>query len=220
MNNFILLSAAIILSFVTISCNQQLPASNEPAKQEQQFPKTIRFVWREQQADPVTGDSVYALVVNEAYCLKMSDAERAALGYVATFIGSDCTWDEHSPDGSGLKCRILTSLGLGNQCSREHLGFLRKWFRLDRYALDELGNCQEIPNTATVQETFDEISVTLTGDSILVSYTASGINIREGKSWFWTQTDHFAVSNDALMLVQSDKSEPEYKLFGDYESDL
>ena len=68
-------------------------------------------------------------MLNQDYIKTMTDPEKAALGYVATFVGNDCWWDgEANEEKSNLDCKIITTLGLGYQCSNEHLGFLRKWF--------------------------------------------------------------------------------------------
>ena len=92
----------------------------------------------------------------------MTDPEKAALGCIATFIGSECWWDgETNNDRTNLDCKIITALGLGYQCSDEHLLFLRKWFSTDKEVLSKLetSNCPTTPYTATSQNTFDEIKL-------------------------------------------------------------
>jgi hypothetical protein len=70
-------------------------------------------------------------------------------------------WDgEYKSDRSNLKCKILNALDLGYQCSQTHLGFLKKWFRIDEKVLKRLEDCSTIPSTSTVQNTFDKIQIT------------------------------------------------------------
>ncbi len=160
--------------------------------------KTVKFLWR---------DSSSTMVINEAFCKTISDPEKAALGYVATFIGNDCRWDgDYTENRSNLKCEILTALNLGYQCSDKHLGFLRQWFKNDTTALKALEACPTTPNTSTIQDTFDEIVLTSKGNEISVFFQASGINMREEKSWSWSETDYFQLDNENIKLIRQDKS--------------
>ena len=66
-----------------------------------------------------------------------------------------------------------------------------------------------MPNTATIQTTFDEILIQKneTKKTITVSYKVTGINMRESKSWQWSQTDVFEYGQDFIILVNSQKSD-------------
>lgn len=172
---------------------------------------TITFLWWEKEKSKESNDSVLSIVVNEKYCSTISDAEKAALGYVATFIGNDCWWDgECNENRSNLKCKILTALNLGYQCSEQHLGFLRKWFKADTAALKELKDCPTTPYTATIQDTFDEIKITTKGNRISVFFVANGVNLREQKSWKWSETDFFEVSADHIKVLKRERSDIEF----------
>ena len=35
----------------------------------------------------------YTIMLNQDYIKTMTDPEKVALGYVATFVGNDCWWD-------------------------------------------------------------------------------------------------------------------------------
>jgi len=165
--------------------------------------KTITFLWRDHNSD---------IIINKAYCKTISAPEKAALGYVATFIGNECSWDgAYTENRSNLKCEILTALGLGYQCSEQHLGFLRTWFKDDAKALKELENCPTTPNTATIQDTFDEITLTTKGNKISVFFKANGVNVREESSWSWSQTDHFELNKNNIKLIKQEKSDITHK---------
>ncbi|OYU94764.1 MAG: hypothetical protein CFE21_13820 [Bacteroidetes bacterium B1(2017)] len=177
---------------------------------------TTKFLWRDRQFVADLGDTFSVLVLNDAYTANINDAERAALGYVATFIGNECQWDgEGKEDRSNLKCKILSQLNLGYQCSAQHLDFLRYWFRNDPKALESLQNCPTTPDGATIQETFDEITVRTKGDIISVKYNVSGMNMREGEEWHYTQKDHFSFSKNQLKLVKQEKSDVVSESMGD-----
>lgn len=160
--------------------------------------KTVKFLWR---------DSTAAMIIDESVCPTLSDPEKAALGYVATFIGNECWWDgDYTEDRSNLKCEILTALDLGYQCSDKHLGFLRQWFKKDTAALKALEACPTTPNTSTIQDTFDEIILTTKGNEIAIFYKANGIHMREQRSWTWSETDYFQFDQDNIKLIKQDKS--------------
>ena len=176
--------------------------------------KTVKFLWRADRYDEALKDTVNSIFINEDFCKTITNPERAALGYVATFIGNECWWDgEANDERSNLKCKILTALNLGYQCSDKHLGFLRQWFKNDNKSIKELENCPTTPYTSTIQDTFDEITLTVKENKISVFFKASGVNTREGKSWSWTETDHFQLDNDNLRLTKIDKSKVKHEHF-------
>lgn len=171
---------------------------------------TITFMWTEDVYNEESQATHTSMVINEQFCAKMSNPERAALGYVATFIGNECDWDgESKDDGSNLKCIIISALDLGYQCSDEHLGFLRKWFRNDENALMELKTCSGISWSATNQSWFEEITITTRNDTIVVWFSASAFSYRSAMGASWTETNYFKVDNNTLTLVKVDESEVE-----------
>jgi len=171
--------------------------------------RSTRFLWREKRFLEEYGATVSTIVLDTAYAGTLTNPEKAALGYVATFIGNECAWDgKATPTRSNLKCKILAALGLGYQCSDTHLGFLRHWFRDDSTAQKKLENCPTIPDGATSQETFDYIDVTITGHDIVVAYAVTSINTQRGKSWTWHAKDYFSFRDNRLQLMKTEKSEP------------
>lgn len=187
---------------------------NTSARNFQLTDKTVKFLWRADKYDEALKDTFNSIFIDEDFCKTITDAERAAIGYVATFIGNECWWDgEANDDRSNLKCKILTALNLGYQCSDKHLGFLRQWFKDDKKSLKELEGCPTTPYTSTIQDTFDEISLTVKKNKISVFFKASGVNTREGKSWSWTETNHFQVDGNNIKLIKKDESKVKHGYF-------
>ncbi|MBI1184723.1 hypothetical protein GC194_10650 [bacterium] len=167
---------------------------------------TMDFLWRGDVYDEKIGDTVNKIILNTDFIKRITDAQRAAIGYVATFIGNECWWDgEANDDRNNLDCKIISALGLGYQCSPSHLGFLRQWFANDTDVLDKLekNNCPTTPYTATIQETFESIQLVQRSDTIIVNFVAGGVNLRELKTWEWWQTDCFLQTGSHLNLVKT-----------------
>ena len=170
---------------------------------------SVRFLWREDKYNEEAKQAFNTIIINESFCKSISNQEKAALGYVATFIGNECDWDGAvNEERSNLKCKILTALNLGYQCSDSHLGFLKQWFSKDKTILEKLEICPTMPETATIQTTFDEIELlnNKVTKTITITYKVTGINIRESKSWSYTQTDLFKYDSKNVGFVHSQKS--------------
>jgi len=175
---------------------------------------TVKFLWCANKYDEELQDTVNSIFINEDYCKTITDPERAALGFIATFIGNECWWDgEAKDDRSNLKCKILAALNLGYQCSDQHLGFLRQWFRNDKESLEKLEDCPTTPYTSTIQDTFEEINLTVKENIISVSFITNGINLREQNSWQWSETDYFQFDADNIKLIKIDKSKVKQEHF-------
>lgn len=178
--------------------------------------KTVKFLWRADKYDEAFKDTFNSIIIDEDYCKTITEPERAVLGYVATFIGNECNWDgDYKEDRSNLKCKLLTALNLGYQCSDKHLGFLRQMFKNDPKVLEELksDNCPTIPDGATIQYTFDEITLNIKGNLISVSFKANGVNMRASESWSRSETDYFQFDKDNIKLLKKDESKVEHKTF-------
>ena len=168
--------------------------------------KKVKILWRENYYHAELQDTMSRIVMDTSYCRTISDPEKAAIAFVATFVGNDCWWDgQYTNDRSNLKCKILTELNLGYQCSETHLGFLRLWFREDTKALERLKDCPTTPFTATEQETFDSISITVEGQFIILNLSISGFNIREDQEWHRTEEITFRNAGNNLFIEKEIK---------------
>ena len=204
----------ITILVLLVSCGQTKTDEVALPKKIKLKDKTVKFLWREDKYDEELKDTFSTIIINEKLCKTLTEPEIAALGYVVTYIGSECQWDgKYNEDRSNLKCKALDALNLGYQCSDKHLGLLRKWFKNDTKVLEELNYCPTTPFTASSQETFDEITLTTKGDKISVWFGANGVNMPMGESWYWTETDYFQLDNDNIKLIKKDKSKVEHEHF-------
>lgn len=204
----------IIFSILFISCGQtfnsndtnkdtahnaqsDLTANNYTPKD-----STIKVLWREDIYDTMLKDTVSTIILNDNYFKHISDAERAAIAYVATFVGSECDWNGEANDSfTNLNCKVIRALDLGYQCSDKHLNFLRHWFRNDTTFLKKLNDCPIIPFTATHQNTFVYLTIKTNTGSIKVDYEAGWTNGPEADSGEWTESILFKVNNGELIVL-------------------
>ena len=209
----------ILVSIILISCgqtnnksenpkNDTLQKSNFKSITEKQLLKdtTIKILWREDLYDSTLKDTENTIVLNDKYFKNISEPEKAAIGYVATFIGSECNWDGEANDNfTNLSCKVIKALGLGYQCSDTHLNFLKHWFRDNQKVINELKDCPVTPFTATQQNTINELSISLKNDTIKIHYDASGVNLRQEKNWNWSEDVLFKILDDKLVLISRTK---------------
>jgi hypothetical protein len=172
--------------------------------------KPFTFLSRNTVFDEGLKAEVSTMIINASFCHNMTDPEKAALAFIAYDIGNECEWG-YDMEGNGrvLWCRIVSALDLGHQCSDKQINFLRKWFAKDAAVLKKLESCPTIPNTATVQTTFDEILIQTDASkkTITVNYKVTAMNMRESSSWHYSQTDVFEYGLEHILLVDSKKSD-------------
>lgn len=182
-------------------------ASFNRISSKQPVDKKITVLWRDTVYDEELKTDINTIVLNKDDQENITEPERAALGYVATFVGNECEWDGRKPDEnrSNLKCKLLSYLDLGYQCSDKHLGFLNKWFSKDSIVLTKLEKCPTIPNGATKQSTFEEIymETDTKTQTITISYKVKFINVRENEVSTYTKTDFFNYDLKHIVLVAS-----------------
>ena len=173
--------------------------------------KNVKVLWRATQYDEDLEMDVNTIILNEDYIQDISEPEKAALAYVATFIGNECEWNGNvNADRSNLKCKILWALDLGYQCSYQHLDFLKAWFRNNETALKALQSCSTTPDGATIQSTFDEINIATKGNEIIVTFKASGMNLRASESWTWNEKHIFEFNENELIITEKEVSPKEF----------
>jgi len=161
---------------------------------------TLKVAWREEVFDSKLKQTINSMVLNESYFSGVTEAEKAALGYLATFVGNECR-----QDGENVKCKILTALNLGYQCSESNKEFLKKWFSNEPDVLSEIESCKSGLNISASTSTFDKITVTTKSDMIKIKYSAISANVKDNKLEQWTEELTFSVSGEKLDLVKRTK---------------
>lgn len=151
----------------------------------------VRLAWN---------DAEYQLQSDTQAFSCLSDAERAAVGYVAATIPSQCNWIS-GPDVATselMECKLTQALGLGYQCEAKHFAFLRQWLKDETPAL-----CAKIPITAYAQTALSEVSLLHDDTRITVSYKATTTTGPMGEAWTWSEDIVFREkAPDALTIEQ------------------
>ena len=149
------------------------------------------------------------LILDEDDLATMTDPERAAVGYLATTIGTDCDWA--GKGGENLDCKLTTALDLGYQCSARHRQYLEKWLGDDRPA-----QCVKRPITAFTQTAFNWLTITTVGRKITVAYAAQGVSLQDRRSWSWEETIVFEKQpGERLELVKRTRTKDQQKKLAD-----
>ncbi|MBF4491871.1 hypothetical protein IRZ83_04400 [Flavobacterium sp. JLP] len=154
------------------------------------IPDYIKILWL---------DENNALQLNENYLKNATDQQRAALGYIATSVGSECYWDgDKKADESNLKCKLLSALNLGYQCSEKHLSFLKEWFKGDQKVIESLQYCNKTEAAAKTQDRFIALKMATSKNSITIIYTAMGVDLNQGSNWKWTEKSTYSFSETEI----------------------
>ena len=137
--------------------------------------------------------------INESYLKTITRQQRAALGYITTFVGNDCDWDgDKKTDESNLKCKLLSALDLGYQSSEKHLSFLREWFKGDQKVLEDLQTCKRTPASANIQDSFIELRMLTVDNTITITYSAVGFDFNAKHTWNWTEESIFTFTKNEI----------------------
>lgn len=152
----------------------------------------IKLLWRDEDAKVALDGEAFA-------CL--SEAERAAVGYVSALGGTECDWKPGGATKPGglpehMECKLTTALGLGFQCEADHKRFLEGWLGDDLPA-----TCARVPITAFHQTALDELSITHDGATIVVAYKAITTEGPGADTWRWSETIGFAEKGPRALKI-------------------
>ncbi|KLT70237.1 hypothetical protein [Flavobacterium sp. ABG] len=142
------------------------------------------------------------LQLNDEFIKTITNQQRAALGYIATSIGNECSWDgDEKPDKSNLKCKFLWALNLGYQCSETHLSFLRKWFKEDAAVLQNLQYCSKTESSEKNQDFFIVLKMATLNNTIRIIYTAAGFDEKTPQKWSWTEESTYSFTKNEIKQI-------------------
>mgnify|MGYP003513299065 FL=1 len=160
-----------------------------------------KIVWREDIYDPYIKATVNVIKLDDNYFANISGPEKAVLGYLASTRGNECYADGGMQN---VKCKILTALNMGYQCSEESKSFLKNWFRDDAAILKQVEKCKPTLAT-TVEKTFDEVKITTADNTIKVDLKGLKLNIKENSLSRWSESMSFKVDGDKVSLIERTK---------------
>ena len=165
---------------------------------------SLKVAWREEMYDSRLNQTISSIVLNDTYFKNITEPEKAALGYLSTFIGNECQWDgAPNSEQSNVKCKILSALSLGYQCSNVNKDFFKKWFSEGSEIMKEIESCKAA--VSSEQTSFRNISITTKDDVIKIKYTAIKANISKQKLEDWSEELTFRLSNDKIDLIKRTK---------------
>lgn len=161
-----------------------------------------KIVWREMTIDPNTKMEYSILALDNDYFKTITDEQKAALGYVITFVGNECKWErnETTKENSYLRCTILTALDLDYQGSDKHLMYLHKWFEKDKTVRMELQSPPLIPETSTIQNTFNSIAIEKVKKQLIITTEESEINVRNDFKTIVAKKYYFSAFDTSISL--------------------
>ena len=105
------------------------------------------------------------------------DAPEKALisGYLFAYANECITNSEKN------KCKLLARLNIDNECSSNHINFLRGWFKNDNLMQYKLLNCPNLPHNFAVQNSIKKIVLKRASDTLSITLKASGMNTIQEK---------------------------------------
>lgn len=203
--NIRLLTLLFLFNFSTSIFSQTNTTSQTPINQSSVNivqDNSIKILWLDKNG---------AVQLNTTYIKTLTEPQRAALGYIATDVSSECNWDGvKKADASNLKCRLLSALNLGYQCSETHLSFLKKWFKEDTKVLERLQYCNKTESSAKIQDHFIEIKMITTKDSIKILYSAVGEDLEKQKTWGWQEESTYSFTKTGIKQINRKNINGEY----------
>jgi hypothetical protein len=162
-----------------------------------------RVVWREDVYDQSLKANVSVIMIDEAYFSSVTDPEKAVLGYLASTIGNECFEDGGKQN---VKCKLLTALNMGYQCSDANKTFLKNWFRDDAAIMKQIDKCKPLI-AKTIEKTFDEVKISSADNIIKISLKGLKLNIKENSASKWSEQMTFKLDGDKLTLTDRTKKE-------------
>jgi len=142
----------------------------------------------------------FSLSFDQRQLDSLKDEEKAALGFVLSFVGNECQRDVTHKEKL-MVCTLTQALGFGYQCGDQHLDFLKYWFRFDNESLEELDFCYKTPNTATLQTELSLLKMAQCGKWIIIDMKADGMFLREDEFWEVEERFIFEKRNNHLFQL-------------------
>ncbi|HMQ78527.1 MAG TPA: hypothetical protein PKE39_16245 [Ignavibacteria bacterium] len=197
---YIIFTAALLILSVLVQ--NDLSANDNSQHKVYVTQNTLqKIVWREDIYDPNLKGTVNVIKLDDNYFANISGPEKAVLGYLASTIGNECYADGSKQN---VKCKILSALNMGYQCSEESKTFLKNWFRDDAVIVSQVEKCKPTLPT-TIEKTFDEVKISSADNKISVELKGLKLNIKENSVSRWSESMTFRVEGDKVSLTERTK---------------
>jgi len=134
--------------------------------------------------------------VNKEFLQKANNPEKALISMYLFAYGNECKINT-----SSVKCKILKSLNIGNECNTKHVEFLKQWFATNRLMLIKLQNCPNLPYNFAIQNQIEEIGIIKQNDTLTILFNVKGVNQSQEKTWDITQKDSYIIMNETLVKI-------------------
>ena len=163
---------------------------------------TVKVIWREDVFDKELKEKVNVIKLNDNYFANITEPEKAVLGYLGSTIGNECYYEGEK---SNVKCKILTALNLGAQCSEANKTFLKSWFKDDKEIADQIENCKPKAVSSVLEKTFDVVTISTNSSTIKVKIQGLNLDFKKENTYKWTEDLSFRVNEDKLSLIERKK---------------
>ncbi len=165
----------------------------------------------------------YRGVVNLSPFEPLLEPFKAILAMYALQAGGDCRGVQvasDDPQETNLECALISSLGLGPQCSKEQVSLIRKWFKDE---IPRMGGhperaykkiqeprrlesiCYNFPEGATWQKVWSTISVGIRGDLVFVDAMFSWQASADGPSGYTGYSTVYRIAKDRIIIMSHKK---------------
>ncbi len=134
--------------------------------------------------------------INTEFLQKTDDAEKALICMYLFAYGNECKINT-----SSVKCEILKSLNIDNECNSKHVEFLKQWFITNKLMLIKLQNCPNLPYNFAIQNQIEEIGIIKQNDTLTILFNVKGVNQSQEKTWDITQKDSYIIMNETLVKI-------------------
>ena len=134
--------------------------------------------------------------INKEFLQKANNPEKALISMYLFAYGNECR-----KNTSSVKCEILKSLHIDNECNTKHVNFLKQWFATNKLMLIKLQNCPNLPHNFAIQNQIEKIGIIKQNDTLTIIFNVKGVNESQEKTWDITQEDNYIVKNKTLVKI-------------------
>lgn len=128
---------------------------------------------------------------------KLDVPEKALLSAYLFVYGNEC-----NTSSDKVKCKILNTLQIVDECSESHQKFLQKWFKTEGILYYKLKKCPVLPIKGAIQNQFKTISIERNLDILSITIHVVGMNTSQEKNWNIKQTNSYKIINNSFKKIQ------------------